>query len=72
MMESRAERADTKELTPGAWYWLRHTNGHLAPYRFHQARRVGGQWVGDFFVGSMLTTWSLGSVVGKAEMPKEK
>ena len=60
-----------EELVPGEWYWLRHANGNLAPYRFHQTRVIGNQWMGEFFVGSMVTTWSLGAVVGKAEMPKE-
>ena len=58
------------ELVPGDWYWIRLASGQLAPYRFHQKRRVGNEWRGEFFVGSMLTTWSLGSVVGRAEMPK--
>lgn len=60
-----------EDLKAGQWYWLRHDNGSLAPFRFHRVKRVGGKLLGEFYVGSMLTTWSLGRVVAEAEMPKD-
>lgn len=56
-------------MKPGQWYWLRHENGSLAPFRFHRAKQVDGKMFGEFYVGSMLSTWSLGAVVAEAEMP---
>ena len=59
-----------KEMVPMQWYWIRRDDGSLAPYLFHQAKRdTWGNQVGEFFLGSKLTTWSLGRVVGVAEMP---
>ena len=59
-----------KEMVPMQWYWIRRDDGSLAPYLFHQAKRdAWGNQVGEFFLGSKLTTWSLGRVVGLAEMP---
>ena len=60
------------ELKPGHWYWLRHENGSLAPFRFHRVKTESGNQVGEFYVGSMLATFSLGRVVAEAEMPKEE
>ena len=60
-----------KDLEPGHWYWLRQRNGDLAPFRFHQLRHVGATAEGEFYVGSMLATFSLGNVVAKAEMPTD-
>ena len=60
---------NAEDLEAGSWYWLRNDNGSLAPFRFHRAKKVGGRLVGEFYVGSMLTTWSLGRVVAKAESP---
>ena len=61
-----------EDLEPGQWYWLRQENGTLAPFRFHRTKLDGETLVGEFYVGSMLTTWSLGKVVGKADMPERK
>lgn len=59
-----------QRLEPGRWYWLRHDNGTLAPFRFHRLKTKNGRSLGEFYVGSMLVTWSLGRVVAEAEMPK--
>lgn len=61
-----------EQLESGSWYWLRHDDGSLAPFRFHREKTVDGVRMGEFYVGSMLTTWSLGRVVGRAEMPRKK
>ena len=60
-----------EDLEPGHWYWLRQKNGALAPFRFHQLRHTGPKVEGEFYVGSMLAAFSLGSVVAKAEMPSD-
>ncbi len=53
------------------WYWIRRDDGSLAPYLFHQKKvDAQGNQLGEFFMGSKLTTWSLGRVVGVAEMPQ--
>lgn len=61
-----------ENMKPGHWYWLRQENGSLAPFRFHRVKKSAGKHVGEFYVGSMLTTWSLGKVVAEAEMPQER
>lgn len=62
---------NSDQLKPGSWYWLRQDNGSLSPFRFHRVKRDAGKVVGEFYVGSMLTTWSLGRVVAEAEMPDD-
>ena len=58
-------------LVPMQWYWIRRDDGSLAPYLFHQKKiDAQGNQLGEFFMGSKLTTWSLGRVVGVAEMPQ--
>ena len=61
-----------KELIPGEWYWLRLPDGQLRPHRFYRLRQIGNERIAEFYVGSMLTKWSTGCIVGKAEMPHEK
>ena len=62
----------SQELQSMQWYWIRRDDGSLAPYLFHQAKKdASGRMVGEFFMGGKLTTWSLGRVVGIAEMPGE-
>lgn len=63
---------DKDDLKAGHWYWLRHDNGSLAPFRLHRTKKVDGRLVGEFYVGSMLSTWSLGRVVAQAEMPRSE
>ena len=58
------------ELVSGNWYWIRQDDGSLAPFRFHRIK--DDEALGLFYVGSMLTTWSLGRVVAEAEMPEEE
>ncbi|MBK96247.1 MAG: hypothetical protein CMJ79_11115 [Planctomycetaceae bacterium] len=59
-----------QQLESMKWYWVRRDDGSLAPYLFHKKKRdPHGNLVGEFFMGSKLTTWSLGRVVGVAEMP---
>ena len=59
-------------LVPMQWYWIRRDDGSLAPYLFHQKKvDAQGNQLGEFFMGSKLTTWSLGRVVGVAEMPQD-
>ena len=57
-------------LKPQQWYWIRREDGSLAPYRFHQYRHQRGRRMGEFFVGSMVQTFPLSYVVGRAEMPE--
>lgn len=60
----------TDDLIPRRWYWIRRGDGSLAPHVFHRLtvdRR--GRTVGEFFVGSFLTTFGLNQVVGPATMP---
>jgi hypothetical protein len=60
------------DLKPTHWYWVRHDDGSIAPYRFHQAKTdVSGRRCGEFFVGSFLRTFPLSAVVGEAEMPAQ-
>ena len=60
-----------EELRPGSWYWIRTTQGTVQPYRFHRLRdaKPGGKHEGEFYVGSMLVRFSLGSVIGEAMPP---
>ena len=59
-------------LVPMQWYWIRRDDGSLAPYLFYQKKiDAQGNQVGEFFMGSKLITWSLGRVVGVAEMPHD-
>ena len=61
-----------ENLVPMQWYWIRRDDGSLAPYLFHQKKiDTQGNQLGEFFMGSKLTTWSLGRVVGVAEMPQD-
>lgn len=62
---------EPSQLTPQHWYWIRRDDGTLAPYLFHRIRpdRSTGQRTAEFFVGSMVQTWSISRVVAEAEMP---
>ncbi len=61
---------DPERMKPKHWYWVRRDNGSLAPYRFHQLSPSETTRQGEFFVGSMLQTFSLSRVVGEAKMPE--
>lgn len=60
----------TDDLIPRRWYWIRRSDGSLAPHVFHRLTvDRQGRTVGEFFVGSFLTTFGLNQVVGPAAMP---
>lgn len=63
---------DEQSLQPNQWYWIRKPNGSMAPYRFQRTKRDPrtGTLVGEFFVGSMIVTFPLNAVAGKAAMPQ--
>jgi hypothetical protein len=60
------------DLQPGNWYWVRRTDGSLAPYRFHRLRRDASQQklLVEVYVGSFLQTFPLSSLVAEARMPE--
>ena len=58
-----------EDLQPGNWYWIRTAQGTMQPYRFHRVRDADGKQEGEFYVGSMLVRFSLGSVVAEAVPP---
>lgn len=62
------------QLLPTHWYWVRREDGSLAPYRLHRVVEDGadGRLVGEFFVGSFIRIFPLGSVVGEALMPESE
>ena len=62
----------TSNLKSGSWYWIRQKDGSLAPFRFHRAKISDGRQVGEFYVGSMLATFSLGDVVAEANAPEDE
>lgn len=61
---------EPEQLEPRCWYWIRRDDGSLSAYLFHALKRdEEGRTVAEFFVGSMLHTWPLGRILGKAEAP---
>ncbi|MFM8251698.1 MAG: hypothetical protein ACKOBW_08905 [Planctomycetota bacterium] len=61
-----------EQLIPRRWYWVRRSDGSLAPYVFHRLRyeEAPAVWVAEFFVGSFIQTFRLNQVVGECRMPK--
>lgn len=61
---------DPRELKPGNWYWIRRRDGSVIPYRFHKLnpRSEHQPNSGQFFVGSFIQSFSLGRVVGEADL----
>jgi hypothetical protein len=59
------------DLTPKTWYWIRRSDGSLAPYLFHRlcADERSGREQAEFFVGSFIQVFELSQIVGPAEMP---
>ena len=60
------------ELKPGQWYWIRTPGGSLQPYRLYRVHDTGQRRTGEFYVGSMLVTFSLGLVAGEAQGPQPR
>lgn len=63
---------DEQSLKSKCWYWVRRSDGDLAPYRFHRVKQLGKVRCGEFFVGSMLQTFPLSRIVGEAKMPERE
>ena len=61
---------DHENLKQGQWYWVRRQDGTLVPYRFHKVNPQSSDQpaTGQFFVGSFLQNFSLGRVVGQADL----
>ena len=60
---------DAADLIPKRWYWIRRTDGSLAPYVFYQVRQdYRGKTVAEFFVGSYIQTFGLNQIVAEAKM----
>lgn len=63
-----------EQLIPRRWYWVRRSDGSLAPYVFHRLRHdlATDVWVAEFFVGSFIQTFRLNQIVGECRMPTTK
>lgn len=61
------------ELIPKNWYWIRRTDGSLAPYLLHRvlAPTNEGSSKAECFVGSFLQTFPVNRIVAPANMPTE-